>query len=184
MLNTQVKSWSLLQHRVHLEIQECLNHPLVECDFRTWSGDSPVVRAPDSWSEGCGFRSPQELWKNFLLLGQFSVLTLIMVSLPPRVTAVAHKRPWSFCKKYRWHVTAKHTFTLRMWLCMKWHGAWLYGVRRTCWDGSSFMWHQPCQVVKFTTSVDIQKHAIESYALMQNHMRVQWVCLSVENSAI
>ena len=49
------------------------------------------------------------------------------------------------------------TYTLRMWLCMKWHGAWLYGVHRTRRDGSSFMWHQPCQRCKYTTSVDIQK---------------------------
>ena len=52
----------------------------------------------------------------------------------PCVTAVARKRPQSFCQKRRWQVTAKHTYTLRMWLCMKWHGAWLYGVHRTCWD--------------------------------------------------
>ena len=50
----------------------------------------------------------------------------------PRVTAVAHKRSRSFCQKCRWQVTAKHAYTLRMWLCMKWHGAWLYGVHRTC----------------------------------------------------
>ena len=50
----------------------------------------------------------------------------------PRVTAVARKRPWSFCQKCRWQVTAKHAYTLHMWLCMKWHGAWLYGVHRTC----------------------------------------------------
>jgi len=37
----------------------------------------------------------------------------------PRVTAVAHKRPQSFCHKCRRQVTAKHTYTLRMWLCMK-----------------------------------------------------------------
>ena len=49
----------------------------------------------------------------------------------PRVTAVARKRPRSFCEKRRWQVTAKHAYTLRMWLCMKWHGAWLYGVHRT-----------------------------------------------------
>ena len=49
----------------------------------------------------------------------------------PRVTAVARKRPRSFCPKRRWQVTAKHAYTLRMWLCMKWHGAWLYGVHRT-----------------------------------------------------
>ena len=50
----------------------------------------------------------------------------------PRVTAVARKRSRSFCQKCRWQVTAKHAYTLRMWLCMKWHGAWLYGVHRTC----------------------------------------------------
>ena len=50
----------------------------------------------------------------------------------PRVTAVARKRSRSFCQKCRWQVTAKDAYTLRMWLCMKWHGAWLYGVHRTC----------------------------------------------------
>ena len=50
----------------------------------------------------------------------------------PRVTAVARKRSRSFCRKCRWQGTAKHAYTLRMRLCMKWHGAWLYGVHRTC----------------------------------------------------
>ena len=57
---------------------------------------------------------------------------LVRYLFHPCVTAVAHKRSWSFCQKCRWQVTAKHTYTLRMWLCMKWHGAWLYGVHRTC----------------------------------------------------
>ena len=35
--------------------------------------------------------------------------------------------------------------------------AWLYGVHRTCRNGSSFMWHQPCQRWKYTTTVDIKK---------------------------
>ena len=75
----------------------------------------------------------------------------------PRVTAAARKRPRLFCQKRGWQVTAKHAYTLRMWLCMKWHGAWLYGVHRMRWNGSSFVWHQPCQRCKYTTSVDIQK---------------------------
>ena len=45
----------------------------------------------------------------------------------PRVTTVARKRSQSFCQKCMWQVTAKHTDTLCMWLCMK-----LYGVHRTC----------------------------------------------------
>ena len=63
----------------------------------------------------------------------------------PCVTAVARKRPRSSCQKHRWQVTAKHAYTLCMWLCMKWQGAWLYGVHRTCRDwlsGSRFLWHQ------------------------------------------
>ena len=40
-------------------------------------------------------------------------------------SAVAHKRPWSFCQKCRWQVTAKYACTLRMCLCMKWYGVWL-----------------------------------------------------------
>ena len=84
----------------------------------------------------------------------------------PRVTAVARKRPRSFHQKCRWQVTAKHAYTLRTWLCMKWHGAWLYGVHRTRLDGCSFMWLQPCQRCKYTTLVDIPKRAIKSYSLM------------------
>ena len=65
------------------------------------------------------------------------------------------------------HLQLCPAYTLRMWLCMKWHGAWLYGAHRMRWDGSSFMWHQPCQRCKYTTSVDIKKErAIKSYSLM------------------
>ena len=77
-----------------------------------------------------------------------------------QVTAIARKRPQPCCQKCIWQIKANYACTLRMWLCMKWHGAWLYGVHRTRRDGSSFMWHQPCQRCKYTTSVDIQKRPI------------------------
>ena len=106
-----------------------------------------------------------------------------------RSTAVARKRPRSFCQKCGWQVTAKHACTLRMWLYMKWHGAWLYSVHRTRRDGSSFMWHQPCQRCKYTTSVDSQqqekKEKITRYKkLFTRRIRAQWVCSRAENSAI
>ena len=44
---------------------------------------------------------------------------LIHYCFEPNVTAVACKRPQSFCQMCRWQVTAKHSYTLRMWLCMK-----------------------------------------------------------------
>ena len=122
------------------------------------SGDSSVVRAPDSWSKSRGFESLLERRENFLLQGQLSVLTHFSIrSTPVLPHWVARKRCRSFCQKRRWQVTAKHAYTLHMWLCMKWHGAWLYGVHRTRRDSSSFLWHQPCQRCKYTTSVDIQK---------------------------
>ena len=37
------------------------------------SKDSSVIRTPDSWLKGCGFKSLQE---NFILQGQLSALTL------------------------------------------------------------------------------------------------------------
>ena len=80
------------------------------------SGDSSVVRAPDSWFKGRGFKSLQERRENFVLQGQLSVLTLISVSVPP--PRYRSKRSRSFCQKCRWLVTAEHTYTLRMWLCI------------------------------------------------------------------
>ena len=49
--------------------------------FEEW--DSSVVRAPDSWLKGRGFKSLQEQQENFVFQGQPSVLTLISVSIPP-----------------------------------------------------------------------------------------------------
>ena len=41
-----------------------------------------------------------------------SVVDLIRWPFHPRVTAVARKRPWSFCRKCRWQFTPKHAYTL------------------------------------------------------------------------
>ena len=71
------------------------------------------------------------VWHFVELLREVHV-TLISVFFHPRVTTVAHKRPQSVCQKCRWQVTAKYACSLRMWLCMKWHGVWLYGVHGTC----------------------------------------------------
>ena len=82
----------------------------------------------------------------------------------PRVIAVARKRSLLFCQKCRCQVTVKHACALRMWLCMKWHGAWLCGVHRTCAETAAVSCGTmlPCQRCKYTTSVDIQKRATES----------------------
>ena len=41
-------------------------------------------------------------------------------SLYHQSIAVAPQKFWSFCQKCKWQVTAKHTCTLCIWLCMKW----------------------------------------------------------------
>ena len=84
----------------------------------------------------------------------------------PSVTAVARKRSRSFCQKGRKQVTAEDACTLRKWLCMKWHGAWLYDVHRTRRDGSSFMWHQPCHA----TEVDLKKRYKKLSTHVESHI--------------
>ena len=62
-------------------------------------GDRAVGWALDAWSKGCEFRSWQDWRENFLLQGELCVLTLIRCPFHPCVTAVARKRPQSFCQK-------------------------------------------------------------------------------------
>ena len=70
--------------------------------------------------------------RSFFSMVDFLCWLLFRYLVHPCVTAAARKRPRSFCQKCRWQVIAKHAYTLRMWLCMKWHGAWLYGAHSTC----------------------------------------------------
>ena len=99
----------------------------------TWGGgDSSVVRALDSWLKVAGSNPCWNSGRIFFSRVDFLCWLLFRYPFHPRVTTVARKRSRSFCQKCRWQVTAKHAHTLRMWLCMKWHGAWLYGVHRTC----------------------------------------------------
>ena len=54
-------------------------------------------------------------------------------------------------------------------------------------DGSSFMWHQPCQRCKYTTSVDIQnkkKRAIKLVTHVEPHASAVSLLKRVENSAV
>ena len=67
------------------------------------------------------FESWLEWQENFIFLGQLSAMLLFQYPFHPSVTAVACKRSQPFCKKCRWQITAKHTCTLHMWLCVKWH---------------------------------------------------------------
>ena len=73
--------------------------------------DSWLVVVPDLRPKGCKFRSQQKRRENDLLPSQLCVPTLIRCLFHPRVTSVAHKRPWSLCQKYRWEVTSQHAYT-------------------------------------------------------------------------
>ena len=106
-----------------------------------------------------------------IIFSRVNFLCWLLFQYPfyPCVNAVARNRSQSFRQKCRWQVTAKHVCTLRMWLCMKWHSAWLYGEHRMCWGSSSFMWHQPCQRCKYTTSAEIQKHYKKPFIGIESH---------------
>ena len=109
-----------------LERQVCGTYKALGVGMAQWlesrTCDWKVAGSNPCWSGGGIFFSGVDFL--FWLLFQYL--------FHPHVTTVAHKRSRSFCQKWRWQVTAKHAYTLRMWLCMKWYGAWLYGVHRTC----------------------------------------------------
>jgi len=124
---------------------------------------SPVVRALDSRLKDRGFESLQERWDLFCCCfsspgSAFCADSYFGIRSTPVLPQQYIKDPGHSAQSTggRLHLNT-HSPSLRMWLCLKWHGAWVYGVHRTRRDGSSFMWHQPCQRCKYTTSVDIQK---------------------------
>ena len=90
----------------------------------------------------------------------------------PCVTAVAHKRSWSFCQKCMWRVTAKPTCTLCICgFCMKCcdmvRGCMVYTEQAetaAVSHGTSHVTTKQCW--KYTTSVDIQKYAIKGQLLI------------------
>ena len=52
-------------------------------------------------------------------------------------------------------------------------------------DGSSFMWHQPCQRCKYTTSVDIQKTRYKKLVThVEPHASAVSLLKRAENSAV
>ena len=129
-LQHSVQRWGFPQQLVQLTQYVwgcCLKKQKCTVYLSSWlrGRDSSVVRTLDSWLKGCGFESLQEWRENFLRVN-FLCWLLFRYLFHPHVTAVALKRPWSFCQKCRWQVTAKHAYTLHMWLCMKWHGCMVY----------------------------------------------------------
>ena len=54
----------------------------------------------------------------FFSMVDFLCWLLFRYPFHPRVTTVARKKSRSFCQKCRCQVTAKHTYTLRMWILL------------------------------------------------------------------
>ena len=87
--------------------------------------------------------------------------TLLWYSFHPHLTPLAHKSLQPFCQNCRKQVPAKHTCTLHMCLCMKWHhmvhSCMVYiecaKTARISHGTSHVITEQSC---KYTTWVDIQ----------------------------
>ena len=104
-----------------------------------------------------------------IFFSRVSFLCWLLFRYPfhPNVTAVTRKRPRSFCQKCRWQVTAKHAYTLCMWLCMKWHGCMVYTERTqmaaiSCGTSHASAVSTPLRWI-FNNN---NKSAIKSYSLM------------------
>ena len=102
---------------------------------------------------------------------------LLRYPFHPRVISVARKRSRSFCQKCMWQVTPKHTYTLPMWLWMKWHcnlvHAWMVYTELAP-KRQHLTWHQPCNIHRALPVhhfVDINNTRYKRIrSLTQNHM--------------
>ena len=140
-----------------------------------WTRDWKVAGSNPCWSGGR------------ILFSRVHFLCWLLFRYPfnPRVTAVAHKRSWSFCQKCRWQVTAKHAYTLHMWLCMKWHGAWLYGVHRTCAETAAVSCGTShASAVSTPLRWIFKKRAIKLVTHIEPHASTVSLLKRAENSAI
>ena len=102
--------------QLHHRYKKCMLYKLSICSDlnSTGSGDSSVVKCPIhdlrvqssiSGRSSGKFSSPHSFCADSF-----------QYSLHPRVTTVAHTKSCLFCQKCRWQVTAKHTYTLPVWL--------------------------------------------------------------------
>ena len=111
----------------------------------------------------------------------------------PRVTC---KRSQSFCQKCRWQVTAKHTYTLPMWLSVKWqcklvHGwmVYIWMVYITCAETAAVLrvpaMQQPKSAVSTPLPWMLKIRSKKGFSHSESHAtRAQWVCSRAENSAM
>ena len=151
----------------------------------TGGRDSSVVRVLDTWLKVTGFKSLQEWQEIFFSSISFLCWLVFWYRLHPCVTTVARKRSQSFCQKCRWQVTAKHAYTLHMWLCMKWHGAWLYGVHRTCAEmAADSCGTSHANAVSTPLRWIFKKRAIKLVTHVEPHASTVSLLKRAENSAI
>ena len=107
-------------------------HGPVDCT--TWSSVLQVQYNVSRWLWGAGIAQWLEHrtrdWKvagsnpcwngGRIFFSRVDFLCWLLFRYPfhPRVTTVARKKSRSFCQKCRWQVTAKHAYTLRMWILL------------------------------------------------------------------
>ena len=154
---------------------------------RVWgSGDSAVVRAPDSWLKGRGFESLQVRWKKFFSRVDFLCWLLFPYPFHPRVTAVARKRSLSFCQSAggRLQLNTHSPYVCGFaWSDMV-HGCMVYtelAPRRQQFHVAPAM----PPALKYTTSVDIQKTRYEKLVThVESNASAVSLLKRAENSAI
>ena len=94
-----IREWKLLPTARGAGIAQWLEHRT-----RDWK----VAGSNPCWNGGRIFFSRVD----------FLCWLLFRYPFHPRVTTVARKKSRSFCQKCRWQVTAKHAYTLRMWILL------------------------------------------------------------------
>ena len=86
-----------------------------------WGGGAGIAQWLEHWTRDWKVAGSNPCWNGgriFFSRVDFLCWLLFRYPFHPRVTTVARKKSRSFCQKCRWQVTAKHAYTLRMWILL------------------------------------------------------------------
>ena len=104
--------WWIFETRAIKERKSLLQNQIPGAGIAQWlehrTRDWKVAGSNPCWNGGRIFFSRVD----------FLCWLLFRYPFHPRVTTVARKKSRSFCQKCRWQVTAKHAYTLRMWILL------------------------------------------------------------------
>ena len=121
--NRSTTSLHNIPHHAHIppRITSCTSHSNINCTSHHPTRGAGIAQWLEHRTRDWKVAGTNPCWNGgriFFSRVDFLCWLLFRYPFHPRVTTVARKKSRSFCQKCRWQVTAKHAYTLCMWILL------------------------------------------------------------------